>query len=332
MTTTLNIFYEEPDSDRWIKHDRYLRRIVRRLIRGKAKPGGVMMVALELMKGLDLLNVPYRFNDYAYAKNNEDELVCVIGKPHVIFEKRFKNPILFGAGVFSHPIECPDLFKKYPNVLRMLVPGEWMRLMCEPYYTDKVETWPVGIDTDKWSAAIKKSELNVDFLIYDKIRWEYSEHQNNLIHPIVQTLQLKGLTYDFIRYGTYNHTSLIEKLSTAKAVIFLCEHETQGIAYQQILSTNTPILAWDRGGFWQDPSFYPDLVMYGPVSSVPYWDERCGVKFKDILEFENAVNLFLKNLPTFCPRDYILNNLTLAISAKKYLDIVKAVNENITNS
>lgn len=332
MSNILNIFYEEPNPDRWLKYDRYPRKIIRRLIRGKTKPGGVMMVALELMKGLDLLKIPYRFNDYAYAKKNHRELVCVIGKPHIIFEKRFKNPILFGAGVFSHPIECPDFFKKYPNVLRMLVPGEWMRKMCEPYYKDKVEAWPVGIDTDKWSINIKKSQLNTDFLIYDKIRWEYPEHQKKLIDPIVQKLENMGLTYDFIRYGTYNHTSLIEKLSNAKAVIFLCEHETQGIAYQQILSTNTPILAWDRGGFWQDPSFYPDLVKYGPVSSVPYWDERCGIKFKDIFEFEQAVSLFLENINTFSPRNYILNNLSLAISAKKYIDIVKAINENITNS
>ena len=43
-------------------------------------------------------------------------------------------------------------------------------------------------------------------------------------------------------------------------MIFLCEHETQGIAYQQALSRNVPILAWDRGGDWQDPTYYPERV------------------------------------------------------------------------
>ena len=74
----------------------------------------------------------------------------------------------------------------------------------------------------------------------------------------------------------------------AATMIFLCEHETQGIAYQQALSCGVPILAWDRGGFWQDPEFYPHRVKFAPVSSVPYWDDRCGIKFASIEEFDDA--------------------------------------------
>ena len=54
----INIFYEEPDPDRWMKFDRYPRRWIRRILRGKTKAGGVMMVALELIKGLEQLNIP----------------------------------------------------------------------------------------------------------------------------------------------------------------------------------------------------------------------------------------------------------------------------------
>ena len=35
-------------------------------------------------------------------------------------------------------------------------------------------------------------------------------------------------------------------------MVFLCEHENQDIAYQQALACGVPILAWDRGGYWQD--------------------------------------------------------------------------------
>ena len=48
----LNLFYQEPHADRWVKHDRYPRHIIRRLIRGKQRPGGVQMIALQLMAGL----------------------------------------------------------------------------------------------------------------------------------------------------------------------------------------------------------------------------------------------------------------------------------------
>lgn len=325
--TTLNIFFEEPDPDRWIKFDRYPRKFIRRIIRGKQRPGGVMMVALELIKGLDLLKIPYRFNDYTYARKHPEELIGIIGKPHLIFEKRFTNPILFGAGVYSHPIECPDLFEKYPNVKKILVPGAWMKLMCKPFYHEKVEAWPVGIDTEKWHPKIKVVKPAIDFLIYDKIRWEHDKFEIELINPILNELKSQNLSYDIIRYGHYNHEELIQKLGLSKAVIFLCEHETQGIAYQQILATNTPILAWDRGGFWQDPSYYPNKVKYQPVSSVPYWDDRCGIKFKTLSEFNHKLEEFLNkgNAKLYSPRNFILDNLSLTVCAKKYIDIYNSL-------
>ncbi len=327
MSLTLNLFYEEPKNDRWFKYDRYPREIIRRIVRGKARPGGVMMVALELMHGLDLLKIPYRFNDYNYARKHPDELIGVIGKPHLIFEKRFKNPILFGAGIFSHPIDCPDLFTVYPNIKKMLVPGPWMEVMCKPYYHDKVTAWPVGIDSKKWSDAIKEENLTVDFLIYDKLRWDNDKYQVELIDPLIQQLEEKGLSYHVIRYGSYVPADLVNELRVCKAVIFLCTHESQGIAYQQILSTNTPILAWDRAGYWQDPAYFPHRVKYEPVSSVPYWDERCGTKFKSMIDFPEALNDFVSKLENkeFNPRSYILENLTLEICSQKYVDIYKSL-------
>lgn len=284
------------------------------------------MVAINLMKGLDKIGVGYRFNDYAYIKKHPDELACIIGKSHLLFEKKWLNPVLFGAGVFSHPSDCPDLFVKYPNVRRILVPGEWMRKMFEPFYGDKIIVWPVGIDTDYWRPDAEEKQF--DFLIYDKVRWEHDYFQRELIEPITQVLQQQGSSYHFIRYGSYTPTDLKIKLGQSKAVIFLCEHETQGLAYQQILATNTPILAWNRGGYWQDPEYYPDRVCYQPVTSVPYWDARCGEIFAGASDFVSALKIFTASLAinAYSPRDYILENLTLEKCAGDYVNIVRSLN------
>jgi hypothetical protein len=324
----LNLFYEEPDHDRWFKYDRYPRKIIRRVVRGKQRPGGVMTIAINLMKGLDKINVPYRFNDYSYIKKHPEEIACIIGKPHLLFEKKWRNPIILGAGIYSHPIDCPDLFERYPNVKRFLVPGEWMRDMCGLWYGNKVISWPVGIDTKYWQPGPLEKEF--DFLIYDKIRWNHKEEEARLIDPIIETLEQHNLSYHFIKYGNYTRHELTGKLKISKAVIFLCEHETQGLAYQQILATNTPILAWNRAGYWQDPDYYPDKVQYQPVSSVPYWDERCGVKFTDAIDFKEKLLLFLTGLNKFKPRDYILENLTIELCAKKYLQIYDQVEKELT--
>ena len=326
----LNLFYEEPDADRWIWFDRYPRRWIRRIVRGKPRPGGQMMIAINLMKGLDKIGIPYRFNDFQYIRKHPKEIACIIGKAQVFFENLWENPVLFGAGIYSHPLEYPELFKSYPNVRQLLVPGEWMRKMFEPYYGNKVISWPVGIDTECWKPFTDKK--TVDFLIYYKIRWRQKEMDAELVDPILNLLKGKNLSFQLVRYGNYTPEELLEKTKRSKAAIFLCEHETQGLAYQQILSTNTPILAWDSEGYWQDPAYYPASVQYEPVSSVPYWDKRCGVKFKNGTDFEEKLKLFMqkKEAGQFSPRDYILENLTLEKCAEDYVRIYQDVEQNLS--
>lgn len=326
---SLNLFYEEPESDRFFPLDRYPRRIIRRIVRGKPRPGGQMRVFLNLCAGLKRIGIPYRINNYRYIQQHPKEVACIIGKPQVLDKINWKNPIILGAAVFSHPCEDPEILNRLP-ISKILVPGEWTRKMWEPYYSDKVSFWPIGIDTDRWKPAPIDSK-DIDILLYDKVRWEHDRYQNELIAPIQSCLERQGLKIAAIRYGFYREEEFHHLLNRSKAMVFLCEHETQGIAYQQALSCGVPILAWDRGGFWQDPCYFPEKVKFAPVSSVPYWDERCGVKFKDISEFPFKLEEFLDKLKRqqFSPRDYILENLTLEKCAQNYVEIVNKVQESL---
>lgn len=109
-------------------------------------------------------------------------------------------------------------------------------------------------------------------------------------------------------------------------MVFLCEHESQGIAYQQVLASNVPILAWDHGGEWRDPSYHPHRALFAPVSSVPYWDDRCGARFSIGAEFPEAFERFWSEVlrESFAPRDFILDHLTLESCATRYLEHVDA--------
>ena len=306
---------------------------IRRIIRGKRQPGGQERVFLNLCAGLDLLRVPYRVNDYHYIRRHPEEIACIIGQPHVLDKMKWTNPILFGAAVFSHPIEQPDFFQKYPTVRQILVPGEWMRQMCEPFWGHKVVTWAVGIDTDKWIPA-PHPEKDVDVVIYDKIRWQRETQVPQLLEPVRSALLGRHLRTAELRYGHYREEDFHNLLRRTRAMIFLCEHETQGIAYQQALSCGVPLLAWDRGGFWEDPSFFPEKVRFGPVTSVPYWDERCGLRFESINYFEETLNRFVDGLEQhrFTPREFILGNLTLEKCAERYVSIVNTVQHELRES
>jgi glycosyltransferase involved in cell wall biosynthesis len=319
----LNLFYQEPDPDRLIPFDRFPRRVVRRLIRGRPNPGGHARVCLNLRHGLDRLGVRYRLNDYAHARRHTSDPVCIVGKPYLLDSVRWQNPIAFGAAVFAHPVDDPDLLRRLP-VTKILVPGEWMRQMFEPYYGDKVVAWPVGIDTDRWAPV--PGDRNIDVLLYDKVRWQRDRYEPALIAPLVEQLGRRQLRVETIRYGHYLEHEYFDLVRRAKSMIFLCEHETQGLAYQQALSCDVPVYAWNRGGFWQDPSYFPSRVRFGPVSSIPYWDDRCGSDFVDLAQFDREFDRFWDGVLNrrFEPRRFILDHLTLERCALQYLSHVEA--------
>jgi glycosyltransferase involved in cell wall biosynthesis len=324
-TLVLNLFYEEPDEDRWLPFDRLPRRIARRVLRGNPVIGGHKRVFLNLRAGLDRLGVRYRINDYDHARRNPDELVCIVGKAHVLDKMKWRNPILFGAAVFSHPLDDPRLFERLP-VRKVLVPGAWMKEMWRPHWDEPIAVWPVGIDTDRWRPA-DAEQKRFDVLLYDKVRWDHAHYEAALIEPIRRKLRYSGRTFRDIRYGFYREEQFQAALAECRAMIFLCEHETQGIAYQQALAAGVPILAWDRGGYWQDPAYFPDKVKFQPVSSVPYWDARCGRTFAAIEAFDDAWDRFCDEARSgrLGPRRYILENLTLEQCARQYMQHVRDV-------
>ncbi len=318
----LNLFFEDKD-DRWLPWDRYVRTFVRRLVFGKPQPSGQIRVFLNLCAGLDKLGIRYRVNDYRYIKEHPNELACIIGRSFVLDKLKWKNPILLGVAGYDHPLQDPDLLKRR-DVRKILVPGEWVADMFRAYWPE-TEAWPVGIDTDRWFPS--QQEKSVDVLLYDKVYWNRDRRVGDLIEPIRAYLKKAGCSVTEIRYGSYQEEDYQAALARCRSMIFLCQNESQGIAYQQALSCGIPLLAWNPRGLWQDPNYFPDRVKYGPVTSIPYWDERCGMEFADFTAFEAAWPLFQQHhaAKTFQPRQYILDNMTLEMRARQYYEIAASL-------
>lgn len=328
MHKPLYLFYEEPNPDRWIKFDRYPRQLVRRIVRGKLKPGGVMRWFLNLKQGLDLLGVDYRVNDYRGLRRTPNAWACVVGKPHVIGKIPPGHPILYGPGIAAHPYD--NAFWGSANIKLMLISCDWFRQMYDRDLTTPVPTeiWPAGIETELWHPP-SSSPTKKTILVYDKIRWERDIYEPKLIQPILKHLELEGIDVKYIRYGSYEEEDYKNLLQHVSGMVFLCEHETQGFAYLQALSSGVPVLAWDRGGYWRDPTMFPHAVKFKPVTSVPYFDFRCGEKFLDMNEFSQRLPKFLNNISVsyYKPREYVVENFDLAERANAYLDILSKISE-----
>jgi glycosyltransferase involved in cell wall biosynthesis len=192
-----------------------------------------------------------------------------------------------------------------------------MEDLFKPVYGPACKRWYAGIDTDKWPDT-RREEKRFDALIYDKIRWNRDQYTRELTVPILDLLKARGLSHCLIRYGQYQHDAYRRYLRQSRAMIFLCEHETQGLAYQEALASNLPVLAWDNG-YWLDPrrpALDPNPV---PTTSVPYFSPECGERFRCAPDLADVFDRFWNQLPVYEPRKYVQRELSLEGSAGLYL-------------
>lgn len=275
--------------------------------------------------GFDELKVDYDIN-IPFKKIHPNQPVLVLGNGRYGLQGYAQlNPVIAGIGLMTHPSEWPTLCQDYP-VVKYLQHSEWANNVYIPYYgADVCKQWPAGIQTDKWTPG-SDAEKTVDFLIYNKIMWEHDLHNHQLQKPIMARLQKGGFTYRELGYGQYKENDFRQLLKSCRAMIFLCEHESQGIACCEAMSMNVPVLAWDQG-YCQDPNRFKWNDPVIPTTSVPFFDERCGATFKDFAAFEDQFTPFWDKVCSnaFNPREYILENLTLKKSAQRMLDIIKSV-------
>jgi glycosyltransferase involved in cell wall biosynthesis len=317
----LSLFYAETDLDRWLRKERLPWRLLARATGRSRRPGGQTRVFLNLVAGLNALGVPHRVNDFAHAQEHPEELCCVLGRRRLLESRSWTNPLLVGPCVFDHPLDSPRLFERF-RIRRLLVPGEWMRRMCEPHWGRIVHAWPVGIDTGHWTPPEPDASRDIDVLVYDKVLWDRPTTVPRVLGPVLVELDRRGLRHVVVRYGRYEPDRYRALLRRSRLMVFLCEHETQGLAYQEALASGVPLLVWDAQSCWKDPTYYPHRVDFSPVSPVPYWDDRCGVRFDAPERFAPALDRLEARRVSgdLDPRGYVLENLTLEQCASAFVE------------
>ena len=314
--------------NRWVKGDKYIRPIVRKIL-GTNPPykSGMQRVVANFLLGLDMSKMPYNFNRFTSLIGKSDKVISFgLGLEGLKGLKK-ETPIIAAIG-FPYPAEVPNLFKDY-NIKKYLQHSNWTLNLVKSSNScaDTIfELWPAGINTELWFSQIKLSQKKTDVLIYNKINWEFEKMNDEILNPIKNFLNVNNYSYTEIKYRNYTQTEYLEKLNQSKVMIFLSAHESQGLAYQECLSSGVPVIAWDQG-YWLDPirfKYYKPIVN---ATSVPYFDERCGMKFKDLNEFIQIFGHFFESalLNQYAPREYILENLSIEKSTSKMLEIYNSI-------
>lgn len=324
-------YLPEPERDRWVYGDRWIRPTVRRLVRGPVRPGGLDKVLINLRLGLNRIGKPYTLN-LPFHKLRADDRVAVLGRGrNCLVGYQNPNPIVAGIGLMTHPSEWPSLCTEYP-VVKYLQHSTWCDAVYRPWFGERCTVWPVGIDTSTWIPTPTR-EKTVDFLIYDKIHWDYPARCVDLLNPIRTRLKELAHSFEHLRYGHYTPEDYRAALSRCRAMIFLSAHESQGIACQEAMSADVPVFAWDPG-FVQDPERFRWGQPVIPSTSVPYFNQDCGERFRDFNDFDRTLPRFVDRLKsgTYRPREYVLEFLTVEKCARHFLDILEEARSSPSGS
>jgi len=301
-------------------------RFTYRTLRRRQVRTGFYTAFLALERCLRLAGCDVRVNDFRAARANPNHPIGVAGYPDVLARVAdLPNPRIFGPGDYGDPESCKPVADD-PRWKVLIQPCDWFVDFYRPVCGDKMMRWFAGIDTNKFLDASTHKKA-IDVLVYDKIRWDRKFLEPNLLQEIVKYIENKGLSIKVIRYGHHHLKTFIADLKVSRSLLFLCEHETQGLAYQEAMALNVPVLAWDEGRLI-DPHLArfasPDLR----VSSVPYFDARCGRTFK-AEAFGAEFERFWASLAEYQPRAYVQDELSMAAAAQRYLAAYRTLKPQI---
>ena len=227
----------------------------------------------------------------------------------------YKAKFIVGPHVDVIPNEKNVQLMSNPNTI-LIQPSEWAanhykhNNLCNNL---KIKVLPFGVETEKFT-EIKPINERQKVFIYYKTR------EPKEIGFIKNFLNNKNIEYRIFNYDTkYNENDYLNYLHDSIYGIWIGRHESQGFALEEALSCNVPLFVWDVKSMNQEyNSTYSDI----PATTIPYWDERCGEYFYNIDEIEDKFNSFLNKLNTYKPREYVLENLSMEICEKKFIELM----------
>ena len=313
------LFYRKRERDKFVRFDRHLKPLLRPLfqkLHRRQKLSGFDVSFGLLVTSLRRRGVEVRINDEAYARQHPDHPVGLVGDTTLLEGWSLPNPALLGPSLYDHPLQAPRLMED-PRFRKYLVLADWMRAMFEPAYGDTLASWFAGIDINRWDDT-RGLAKDIDVLVYDKIRWDRYVLVPGLLEKLREKIAARNLRIAELRYGLHDHATYENLLRRSRFMLFLCEHETQGLAYQEALASNVPVLAWDFG-IWADPLWKLAGTSTIPASSVPFFSDACGETFQTLAGFDAALDRILEREVDYRPRAFVAAALSMDRSSEIYL-------------
>lgn len=252
-----------------------------------------------LLMGLNELKIDYKLNEL--SDNN-----LVLQNHKIIYEEGAIKNLILGPNVFDLPKDN-KIAMNHDGYKTLIVASDWVKKLYTRWIPEaKVAVWNVGIDYNKYQNI--QAEKKYDFLVYHKRRSVED------LNSAVAFLEKNKLKYRVISYGTYADSDFVNIISECKYGLIINNTETQGIAIQEMMSCNLPLLVWDVKE-WTDRG--SDNLAY--ATSIPYFDNRCGEVFFSIHEIDYRYQKLINS--EYDPRSYIKEHCNYITQSQKLVDM-----------
>ena len=273
---------------------------------GASRMNGPQKVVVNLLKSLDQEKIPYAINEEKYKYNF---LIHYDYTGHLKHSKLELDYCFIGPQIWFFDQHVKTLQQNPHYYKSLIVPSQWTKDLAIEKFNfpeDKISTWPVGIEIKPYERKTK-----YDCLVYFKRR------SADELKKVTEFLEGKGLSYNVISYGSYSEDQLQNLCDQSRFCFLLNGTESQGIAVQEIMARDVPMLVWDVT-HWNDQG--PEWSC--PATSVPYWSDECGERFFSESEMEDTYQKFCGRI--YEPAVFVERELSLKASVNKLLDIFNA--------
>ena len=248
-------------------------------------------------------------HDHTYLVQFDDFGEEVLKK--IILKNNPSSKVLIGP-LFDIQMDkkLNEYIKKY-NFIKKIVASnsslEYQKTLYGEEFLKDVFVIPAGIDSEKNLNTKQTPTKVIDCLIYFKKR------KDSELNMLLDFLENKNLDYKVLKYGHYKNKTLEKLAKKSSFGIILDKTESQGFAIQKIMSTNLPLIVWDY-----KINNYEGYDLVG--TSVPFWDDTCGIKIDSEKELKENFDNFINKLDLYSPIDFVKNNLTYESFAKNIFD------------
>ena len=272
---------------------------------------GPQKVYANLLKGLDRIGYPYVVNRTLDATTRlwiQDD-VEVLSYMH-----RTDAKTIVGPNLFCLPRDVPDNISL--DGALYIQPSEGISRLWRQLGFDRCPfvAWPAGIHTDEFRPSTLSASSR-QILVYHK------ERSAAELQAIESMLDRRDLSYRVLRYGSYREAEFRELLDSTSFVIWHGRHESQGIAFEEVLACDIPVLLCDVSCLGDDESAYEYESSELPlqVTAAPYFDETCGIRILGIGGLGEALDEVLDGVGSYRPREFVLRNLSLEGQARAFV-------------